>query len=265
MREISVVVVNYRTPGDLDNFCRSLYEKHPNRNFTLTIANVDPRADDMVVAKHWQAKPWQATVVSFPENVGYSVAVNEAASYGYGETIAIFNADIEFVDNCIEQCHQALKQHANWGVIGPRQTNKQGLITHGGIFGTHRQPAFRGWLCPDSPRFRDAQPAVTVSGAAYFVRRSIWDELTHCPTFRKVAPDANGAFLPTPFYYEETWCSYHAYAHGYEVIYFGLAHCIHQWHGAVHANHMQGYEYASAPISRELFRAACDVHGIPHE
>jgi len=36
-------------------------------------------------------------------------------------------------------------RHAEWGVLGPRQTNDQGLIVAGGIFGTETSIGLRGW------------------------------------------------------------------------------------------------------------------------
>jgi hypothetical protein len=71
----------------------------------------------------------------------------------------------------------------------------------------------------------------TVSGATYFFRRRMWDavDVTVRCTARSLL-DAEGAFLPTRHFYEETYCSYHARLHDWRVVYLGTAKMIHLWH-----------------------------------
>jgi hypothetical protein len=104
--------------------------------------------------------------------------------------------------------------------------------------------------------------AVTVSGSAFFVKRSVWRELTYCPLFTDVVPDAVGAMLPTPHYYEETWVSWHAWGHGYKVVYYGPVVVGHKWH---RASPIGGFADQVMAVSREMFRAACDHHGLSHD
>jgi GT2 family glycosyltransferase len=138
------------------------------------------------------------------------------------------------------------------------------LITHAGIFGTNDKPALRGWKRPDDGQFDEIRDdALSVSGSAYFIKRLCWDELTNCSKYRKIAPDAVGAFLPTPHYYEETFCSYHAREHGWKVVYDGETSMVHKWHKASPVGGVA--EKKHMPESRKMFRAACDMHGITHD
>jgi hypothetical protein len=115
----------------------------------------------------------------------------------------------------------------------------------------------RGFHHPYSRTFQDVRDdAVTVSGSAYFVKRHVWDELTECPHFAWA--EAEGAFLPTRHYYEETWCSYHAISHGYRIVYYGLATMIHQWHRSSRIGTVEKL----VPESRTLFEEACHRHNI---
>ena len=100
-----------------------------------------------------------------------------------------------------------------------------------------------------------------VMGSAYFTKRKIWDELTNCPIYQDCFPGVTGAVLPTFLYYEETGHSYHAAAHGYKNVYYGLAECIHEWHGSIHKHGDKG----AFKQSQQMFRTFCDAHGILHD
>lgn len=248
---IDIIVVNYRTPNDLRGFIASFEESRPTVPFSLVIVNVDPLEEDERAA--WSCNlPFDYT--QFLTNVGYASAVNYASTFGDRETIAIFNADTRFMEDVATACHYALQSHSDWGIVGPRQIDNKGLITHGGFL-----PQERGFHHPNGEEYGDIRPeASTVSGSAYFIKRTVWDELTECPTYRKTVPGVDGAFLPTPLYYEETWCSYHARAHGHKVVYYGPATMVHNW--------TPPGEYArkQIPLSRDLFHKACNDHGIDY-
>lgn len=262
---LDIIIVNYRTPGDLDHCLRSLVEFPPTVEHKVLVINNDPTPVDTDVAmlytqdrQHWITWPM--------ENQGYAYACNFGASTSTSDVVAFFNADVEFTYNTLDACHDALLSNDRWGVLGPRQVNRRGQITHAGIFGTHDQPQLRGWK-QSGDRYQEVrEDAISVSGSAYFVRRDCWNSLVNCPTYQASVPPESpspiGAFLPTPHYYEETWCSYHAWAHQWKVVYWGLHTMIHEWH---QASPVGGETDRLMPTSREIFRHACKKHGIPHD
>lgn len=262
---IDILVVNYKTPGDLVHFLRSLEKHPPPFDWHLTIANVEPGPEDELVVAHYHDEATRPfSYLSFEENVGYATAVNRAATLGNAETIGIFNADTRFIGNVIEQCCKALIDNPEWAILGPKQVDDRGRITHGGIFGTLAQRNERGFHSRNSDRFSDVRDdATNVAGSAYFVKRKVWEELTSCPFYREAAPNAEGAFLPTPHYYEETFCSYHAITHGHRVVYYGKATMIHSWHKASPVGGAADRQLL--PISKQMFRDACEKHGILHD
>lgn len=263
---LDVVVVNYRTPGDLQQFIES-YDAHSgNVNSNLYVVNVEPRQADLDIGD-WAVRtalnPTQHIV--HETNVGYARAVNNAAALGEAQVIAAFNADTRLTEGCLERCFQALMQNQDWGVLGPRQVDDSGRITHAGIFGTHKVPKHRAWHKKDDEEYEDVREAITVSGSAYFIKRRVWDELTACPIYREVAPDAEGAFLPTRLFYEETWCSYHAFAHKHKVMYYGPEKMIHRWHESITANKKNAWANKAFTEAQALFRQACEAHGLEHD
>lgn len=254
---IAVVVVNWQTPDDLRR-CLQSYEDYRCIESDLIVVNNEPTTDDLQVASDFPAYH-----IVNKENVGYARAVNAGVKASNREMVAILNADTELRPGVLYDCWQALVNNPSWGVLGPRQLDRKGRVTHGGIFGTLNDPAWRVWLGQDDPEYGDVRPAVTVMGSAYFARRRMWDELTACHIYQKAAPGAEGAFLPTKLFFEETYCSYHAKVHGWEVIYYGRATMIHDWHNAISKpNSLGDHQFH---VSQELFRKACDLHGIPHD
>lgn len=259
---LDCVVVNYRTADDLQVFVDSWLVHRPTDS-VLNIVNVAPLDADREVGHRALTRDDSITLFESMPNCGYARACNAAASYGDGDVIALFNADVVITEGALQECYEALVGEPTWGVLGPRQVDSQNRLTHAGIVGTEEKPRHRAWHVVDTGGYDDVlDDCPTVSGSAYFVKREVWDELTNCPKYRHVAPEASGAFLPTQHYYEETFCSYHARAHGYKVVYYGKASVIHEWHKA---SPVGGAADKLMHQSRDYFRFACDYHGIPHD
>ncbi len=261
---IDLIVVNYQTPADLRDFCASYVRHFPTVPSTLHIVcNEVTDRDRKTVEEILPTLPRDVEVYLFEKNLFYSGAANKAAAVSHRETLCILNADTQFKEHTIDKCFNALMDNPSWGALGPLQIGDKGEITHAGIFGTLDSPKHRGWQMRPRDEYRDVvDSAVTISGAAYFTKRSVWDELDKCPTYRSLHPRAVGPFLPTPHYYEETWFSYHLQAHGYKCVYFGEAEMIHRWHKASPPG---GWADQQMPVSRKMFRDACDHHNIVHD
>jgi GT2 family glycosyltransferase len=257
------VVVNYKTAADLAAFLHS-YQQNPPAEGALWVANVCPTTADLEVVRRAQAEGLKFEHRVYEANVGYARACNELGSMGSSDVVAVFNADVILKPEALDTCAGMLVSQPRWGVLGPRQVDDHNKITAGGIFGTSEQPFMRSWKESDQGQCNDIRDdCVTVSGAAMFIRRQLWNDLTNCPTFREIAPDALGPLLPTQHYYEETWCCYHARHHDYRCVFLGTVGIVHRWH----TSHPQGSDVDRMvmPSSRAYFRAACEKHGMGHD
>lgn len=263
---IDLIVVNYRSPVDLTGFLASVLVNPPEPPWSLHVVNVAPQDDDLEVYKSFDRQPQlrgRMDHIVIPENVGYARAVNRASRLCVRETIGVFNADTRLKENVANECHNALHSKVEWGVLGPRQIDDEGRVTAAGIFGTNDRPQDRAFHHPNSDEYADVRDdAVTVSGSAYFIKATVWEELATCPIYRKTTPTAQGAFLPTPLYYEETFCSYHAREHGHKVVYYGAATMVHRWRKAPRT---PGSDALKIQMSKKIFQRACDEHGIQHD
>lgn len=254
------MVVNYRTSADVRAFIDSWDAYRPVVDAELLVVDVAPLDRSAVHDAQRSGVGYE----SVPENIGYARACNLGASLGTRSVVALFNADVELRPGALQDCYEALTSHDDWGVLGPRQVDGTGRLTAAGIVGSGAAPQHRGWMQPDVGQFQDVVDDVpTVSGAAYFCKRSVWDELTNCPIYQRSAPAAAGAFLPTKHYYEETYCSYHARIHGHKVVYFGPVTVVHQWHRASPVGGTADEQVM--PESKRVFQEACDLHGIEHD
>lgn len=260
---MDLIVVSYHSMSDLERFVVA-YEACAPQNLDTELVIVLVEATDAEIAK---ADTWGYPVLIHRENVGYNVACNEAAAnrvaLGPHDTLVFLNADTELKPGTLQGCYAHLQQ-PGVGIVGPRQVNRRGEITHAGIAGTHTAPAHRGWKQADVGQFNDVLDVVTVSGSAYFMRRAVYDSLAQCPIFQASDPNATGAFLTCIHYFGETWISYHAHAHGHAVRYIGdVPPMIHEWHQA--SPQAGGIGELNWARDQAMFRAACDDHGILHD
>lgn len=197
------------------------------------------------------------------ENIGYARACNYASQWGDHDTLLFLNADTEMRPGTLTSCRDLLFSDPAIGVVGPRQVDLNGRLTHAGIVGTNQKPAHRGWMQQDRGQFTDVIDCVTVSGAAYFVKRHAWEEMANCPIYRASDPDSTGAFLTCNHYWNETALSYHLRHHGYRVVFNGEGPTmIHRWHAA---SPQGGWAEQNIPRDQAFFRKACDDHGILHD
>lgn len=263
MREgLDVVVVNYKTASDLVTFLESFEAHPPSCPWELWIMNVNPTGLDKRAGEKWRHQLGdRAHHCLFVENVGYARACNDAIQRGMHDIVAIFNADIILAAGALDECRDALLAHDDWGILGPRQIDERGRITASGIFGTVTAPKHRSFhddaAGADGDRYIDVRDdAIYAAGSAMFAKRTVVDELSRC----ELGP---GEFLlPTPHYYEESFACRHALGHGHKVAYLGTTTVVHLWH---RASPIGGTVDRTMSVSKELFRNACDQHGLGHE
>lgn len=271
---IDLVSVNYNTPRELTRQVETLNSDNDGRSWTYYLADNNAPEDNLShgLIRSWvESDKYQIDGVSLNSNIGYARACNMGANRGGSQIIGFLNADVWLTTADVKKIEKIFDEDPRVTILGPKQRDEQNRIRHAGILGTNTNPKMRGWSQPDpqNTSYRDRVECVTVSGSAYFIRREAWELLTSCPTYVEacktlIDEKPEGAFLPTPGYWEETFCSYHARAHGYRAWYDGEVSIGHTWHASTPIG--QGHdEPASINKSRGLFKAACEAHNIPHD
>lgn len=270
---IDLCVVNYNTRPLLQRFLDTLHSDldDPNgalvKSWNLYITD-NGSSDDFIPWMRQSEERYRIDRTYLRENIGYSAAVNMMASKSTGDIVGVLNGDVWMTTSDCVKIQDIFDENPDIHILGPKQRDENGFITHAGIIGTNIAPKHRGWRehDPQDILYKDRINCVTVSGSAYFVRRDVWDALTNNEKYREIYPNAIGAFLPTPHYYEETWCSYFARHLGYNVVYDGSVSIGHSWHAST-PKPGQGISHADRyfPVSRDIFRKACDHIGIERD
>lgn len=265
---LDIVVVNYRTPNSLHRFLESLVNYPPSVPYNVWVYNVSPQYKDLRIVSDFSRKLLTLKAMGADDNVGYGRAVNNAGARGSHDVIAVFNADVEVTPGSLDNCRQALIDQEDWGLLGPRQIDSAGLITHGGIVGPPDDPRFRTFKSHHSGYEDVLDDVPTIMGSAVFIKRTVWNELRACPLYQGFGTTFYGRipvgpFLETQLYFEETWAAYHARKHGWKVVYYGSVTMGHEWHVSIdlHAADIQNTWFDK---SQEDFRACCRAHEIVH-
>lgn len=265
---IDLCVVHYNTRSLLERFLNYLHsDVGLGKKWNLYITDNDS-VDDFVPWIRRNDSSYQIDRIYLRENIGYSAACNMMASNSSSDIIGLLNADVWMTSNDVLKIQEIFDTNPDIHILGPKQRDEDGYITHAGIVGSNTSPKHRGWRehDPEDSLFKDRINCVTVSGSAYFIRREVWNSITNNKKYNELVPNALGAFLPTPHYYEETWCSYFARHLGYNVVYDGSVSIGHSWHAST-PKPGQGVSHADRyfPVSREIFRKACDHFGIERD
>ena len=262
---IDLCIVNYNTRHLLNRFLDCLHnDLHlVEKQWNLYIAD-NNSSDDSQEWLKLNNNRYHIDDVRFNDNIGYSAACNQLASMGSSEVICLLNADVWMDSYSVNAAMNSFYENTVIDILGPKQRDENGFITHAGIIGSNTAPKHRGWKehDPNDILYRDIVECVTVSGSAYFIRRDVRDSLTNDKQYRQMYPHATGAFLPTPHYYEETWCSYFARHRGYKVFYDGSISIGHSWHKSSSVGSEADSKF---PVSRDIFRKACDFIGIERD
>lgn len=262
-----LLVVNYNTKKLLKRLLDTLHEDYEDDAWKIYIAD-NNSSDD---SQQWlldNADKYKIEEVFFNQNIGYSAAINHLSSVSDSEFLCAVNADTWFTTNHVKQVQNSFRELSNAAVIGVKQIDERDNIRHGGIFwdGPGTPPKHRGWAEIDrlDSLYKDRVQCWTVSGSIYYARRSMWNEMTEYEPYQVLFPRAGGAFLPTPMYFEETFCSQLAHHMGYEVWYDGTVETAgHTWNASTGFHDDKLHQLFD--ISRGIYKETCNRLGILHE
>jgi GT2 family glycosyltransferase len=198
---LDIVIVNYETPGLLDDCLRSITGHCVSgvREVIVVDNSINPESAELIMRNH------PAVVLLRPTtNIGYGSAANCGIAAGAGEYALLLNADAHLHPGAVEALIEELDLHPDTGIVGPRLVDAEGQVqpscakfpTPGRVF-LHETGLWK--LVRSTKAGQKAQPFFDldapgvvpwVLGAALAIRRRTFD--------------AVGGFDPRYFmYYEE--------------------------------------------------------------
>lgn len=199
-------------------------------------------------------------------NNGYAYACNYMASKGNSDIIGFVHGDTIFGSNELRKIQTVFDENPNIHILGPKILTTEDKIYHAGITGDNFNSNFIGLgeLDKNDELYKDRKLVINVSGAAYFIRRNVWNVLTNHPKYKRLYPNAIGSFLETPHFFEEVWCSYFARHLGYNVVYDGSITFKHTVRASslVSPNNDASVEKQFYDMSKKIFLYTYDAVGL---
>ncbi len=174
--QLTVAVLSYNGRHLLEVSLPSL-ARQVFRDFEVVVVD-NGSSDDTVdwLGEHWP----QVRVVSLPENIGVTAALNVCARFGHGELVGLFNNDIELDPGCLGELVQALEVHVDAGWAGGKLIDfyQRDLIDGAGdVYTCLGSGARRGHGERDRGQYDQPRAIFGACGGAAVYRRAVLESV----------------------------------------------------------------------------------------
>jgi GT2 family glycosyltransferase len=143
------------------------------RDFEVVVVDNGSRDDTAVwLGEHWP----EVEVISLPDNVGVTAALNVCARAGRGELVGLFNNDLELEPDCLGEMVHALRAHpaAGWSAAKLRDFEHRELLDGAGdVFTWAATGGRRGHGEPDRGQYDRPREIFGACGGAAIYRRGV--------------------------------------------------------------------------------------------
>lgn len=186
---VAVVILNWNGRQFLEQFLPSVTASsyQPCTIYVADNASTDDSLD--YLKAHWP----QVKIISLPENYGFTKGYNEALRQVQADYYVLLNSDVEVEAGWLEPMVRLLESDHTIGACQPRirsyhqRDHFEYAGAAGGWIDRYGYPFCRGrifeQLEPDTGQYNDTVPVFWASGAAMFVRASVFHELRGFDTF----------------------------------------------------------------------------------
>lgn len=120
--QLSIIIVNYKTPGYTAAAIKSIYEQTRSISFEILVADNDSRDDSReLITSGFPAVKW----VQLPSNFGYGRAINEAVKSAEGQHLLFLNSDLVILDRAIDKTFEYFTENKKnkIGIVACRLLN----------------------------------------------------------------------------------------------------------------------------------------------
>ncbi len=170
--KLTVAVLSYDGRHLLEVILPSLARQR-FRDFEVVVVDNGSRDDTL----QWLAEQWpEVQVISLPENLGVTGALNVCAHAGEGELLALFNNDMELDPDCLGELVAALDAHpeAGWAAAKLRDYEQRELLDGAGdVFTWAATGGRRGHGQTDQGQYDRPGEIFGACGGAALYRRSM--------------------------------------------------------------------------------------------
>ena len=225
--EVSVIIVNYKTPQLCIDCINSVFAKTIGLNFEIILVDNDSQDNSLQIIKEEFGD--KVILVDAKNNLGFGKANNLGAEYAQGEYLFLLNSDTILRNNAIKYLYDFIKNDSTVGIVGGNLFDNDGNHAHSFKYNQFDLNSLKvvgffkamlhklGGKMPDW-EFNDTKKPVELSGyitgADLMIKKSIFDEV--------------GGFDKDFFmYFEESEMTYRVRQLGYKVYSVPSAEIIH--------------------------------------
>ena len=123
--DLSIIIVNYNSNPELRDCLRALENVRTELAFEVLI--VDNASSDGSLSAAQTEFP-SCVFLPLDANRGFAGACNAGLEIATGRQAMLLNPDTEVQPGALTKLLQALSDHPNWGIVGPRMENETGRI-----------------------------------------------------------------------------------------------------------------------------------------
>jgi O-antigen biosynthesis protein len=186
--QVSIVIPQWKGYDELYKCLASIPEAMGNVSYELiVVSDGNPRDDDNEKMHQYIEKECGGQYIRLLENGGYPSAVNAGAKIIRADILYVLTVDVVLSPNSGEHLFNNFVDE-KIGMAGMKllfmpdsddPARPAGMLQHIGLHMNIRGEVvhtFVGWH-PDNPRVLAVRDVMAVTGAAFMIRRSIWDAI----------------------------------------------------------------------------------------
>lgn len=171
---ITAAILNYDGRHLLEVILPSL-ARQTQQAWEIVVVDNGSRDDSV----EWLRAKWPSVdVISLPENVGVTVALNVCLQAGRGEYVALLNNDMELDPACLGELARALAEHTDAGVAAAKLIDfhdREMIDGAGDIYEWSGEANRRGQGLRDTGQYEEPRAVFGACGGAALYRRAALD------------------------------------------------------------------------------------------
>lgn len=227
MKDVSILIVHYNTPGLLRQTLKGIRSSAPRISYEVIVVdnNARMRIDRMVKKEFPDVK-----VIVSEKNLGFGKGMNRAIEEAVGRYLFVGNPDICLFPGVFEELVRFMDAHKDVGIVGPQLLNPDGSIQTSCYrfmkpeVILYRRLPFVGRL----PMAKRALDDYLMADFDHQETRDVDYLLGAALLVRREALEAVGAFDPEYFmYFEDQDLCRRFWKAGWRVVYHPAARLIH--------------------------------------
>lgn len=114
--DVSIIIVNYKTPELVVECIRSIREKTTGISYEIIIVDNDSKDNSLEIFSTELEEDIKVVVAN--ENLGFGKANNLGAQHATGKYLFLLNSDTLLINNAIQILYQYIEKNNHIGVVG---------------------------------------------------------------------------------------------------------------------------------------------------